>query len=403
MSTREWLSMRCLPGLEILAIVGLFVLLAGLALINDGSRYATQVNLMVFLPAVLLIVISKAWVAVTGRPAFWVLCLLLGWVFVCAWLNGTGSDVAYWFKRCLQILVFVLLVSFLSERSRWFEWGLIAAVGSAMFCAWLSLIHTYWFLGYPWAYREYRLESSGIAGFADFGNAIVAALYYGAMAVLALGLAYKIPMKFRVVWYFGALGLCVAVFMTYSRGVWVALAIGAFSYWALSLPNRLFSLLLGATGAGTLLSVIISPDAMAKVFLNLTHREEIWQYAVKSVEERWLVGLGPEAAFSACIDQLNHCFNQAHSLYLQTVFEFGMLGLLLLLALPITLLKGVWPVSTDPKVRLALPLLAFALVAGVASYHTVLSRPGLVWIYFWLPIGILLGVNRRRAAEGKRV
>lgn len=383
-----------ISGLSWWSGLGLFVLLAGLALVADGSRYATQLNLLLFLPGIFLALLASYWVVLFRSLSGGILLALLGWVLVCAWLNPGGEiDLFRWFKVCLQLLVLMVVVGGLLQRPRLFEGVLVAAVIVAMLCAWLSLYQNYWVLGHPWGYRLHRLEASGVGQLADFGNAIVAGLYYASMAILALGLWHRVtPAWARVLWLAGLAGLCMAVFMTYARGVWIALVLASVCFWGLSLLRRSFVLLVLSLAAVALVAAVLEPQLMAKVFLNLTHREEIWQYTVARLEDTWLLGVGPAAPFNACVAVLKQCFNQAHSLYLQMLFEFGAVGVALFLGLIASLLLGVRHQHDERYVRLAVPLLVFALIAGVASYHAVFPRPGLVWVFLWLPIGILLAM-----------
>lgn len=383
-----------ISGLTGWACVGLFVLLAGLALVADGSRYATQVNLLLFLPAVLLVLIVQPWATITRQPAGWMLIAFLFWVLGCVWFNPGGAiESVRWSRVSLQIVVLVCFVAAALRKEAWFDRALIAAVIVAMVCAWLSLLHTYGVQGYSMGYRAHRLESSGFAGIAEFGNAILAALYYGAMAILALGLWHRLVGYWRVLWLVGLFGLCAAVFLTYSRGVWVALVLAALSFWALTLPRRIFLWVCTLLALTMLAGIAVAPALLAKVFLNLTHREEIWRYAFDQLDSAWLIGLGPEAPFDACIAVLKRCFNKAHSVYVQVLYEFGLVGLVLLLGFVLSLLHGVRRMRSNPHVRVALPLLLFALVAGVASYSALFTRPGLVWVLFWLPVGMLLGAR----------
>lgn len=385
---------RVVTILCIWSCVGLFVLLAGQVLIEDGSRYTTQVNLMLFLPGLLLVVLAKQWANIFDQPVFWMLIALLVWVLCAVFFNpGGDADIKRWLRLCLQIIVFVLTVSIVLHQERFFAGALIAGAAVAMVCAWLSLCQNYFIEGRSLAYRVSRLESSGISGVADFGNAILAALFYAAMLILSVGLWSRIKKGWRFSWLLGICGLGIAVYATYSRGVWIALGAALLFYWALTLSRQYFICLLGVIVAGAFAVLLVSPGMIVKGFLNLNYREEIWQYALEELSHGWFWGVGPAAPFSACIEVLSRCFNQAHSLYLQFMFNFGMIGLAVLGALLISLLFVAWRHRGDDRALIALSLLVFALVAGVASYSELFSRPGLVWMFFWLPVGMLLGVG----------
>ncbi|TXI27875.1 MAG: O-antigen ligase domain-containing protein [Aquipseudomonas alcaligenes] len=383
------------------ACIGLFALLAGLALVEDGSRYATQVNLLLFLPGLPLVLMASRWSELGRQPIFWLLLVFFVWVLGSVLLNPGGPiSLGRWFKVCLQISVFLLLIPILQNRTLWLGRTLILAVMVAMLCAWLSLYQSYWVQGVSLAYRVYRLEASGIWGLADFGNAILAALFYATMVILAVGLWPRIHKAWRLPWLLGLCGLCMAVFATYSRGVWVALALAFLCYWSLALSRRQFVGMLALCGVGGLLALLVAPAMLAKVFLNLSYREEIWQYTLDQLGGNWIFGLGPEASFNACVEALQRCFNQAHSLYLQILYDFGLIGLLILGGLLVSVLQVARGNRHCANVRMALPLLVFALVAGVASYSALFTRPDLVWVFFWLPVGMLLGVGSARSDRG---
>ncbi|MCY1305991.1 hypothetical protein D9M68_835380 [compost metagenome] len=99
---------------------------------------------------------------------------------------------------------------------------------------------------------------------------------------------------------------------------------------------------------------------------------------------------------------MNRCFNQAHSLYLQFTFEYGLPGLLLLLAFVWGLVRsGLSRRGRDNMATLGLALFAFMLVSAVANYYVIFLRPGVFWIVFWLPAGMLMAMScRERAGIG---
>ena len=89
----------------------------------------------------------------------------------------------------------------------------------------------------------------------------------------------------------------------------------------------------------------------------------------------------------------------AHSLYLQLWYEFGIVGFLLFVGLLLSLLHKAWQCREQPLARLGAALLAFAMIAMVSDIYAVFHRPSPYWVVFWLPVGILLGVQKRQQAD----
>lgn len=223
---------------------------------------------------------------------------------------------------------------------------------------------------------------------ADFQNPIVSALYFGVVAVIALCMSLREKGWLKVLSLFAFLGASAYCYFTYSRGVWVGLLAAIMVFLAVSLPARQFRLALWG----------ILPLALAGVFLlgkaggiDASYRDEIfWQWWSK-IDAFWLGGSGAGADTNICIDKIQRCFNQAHSLYLQFFYEYGIPGLLLLVVLIATLLLSGWRYRVRRSFApLGLALMVFAIVVSVANYYVIFLRPGVFWIVFWLPTAILM-------------
>jgi O-antigen ligase len=123
-------------------------------------------------------------------------------------------------------------------------------------------------------------------------------------------------------------------------------------------------------------------------------RDQIWAAWYQRLDDFWLIGAGAGSTFEVCINEIG-CFNQAHNLYLQFFYEYGVFGFigLLLLIVSVAYKTIKYPARSQPLGQLGLPLLVFAVITAVVNYHTVLGRPGIYWMVFWFPIGLILAVN----------
>ncbi|MCY1181755.1 hypothetical protein D9M73_222780 [compost metagenome] len=53
----------------------------------------------------------------------------------------------------------------------------------------------------------------------------------------------------------------------------------------------------------------------------------------------------------------------------------------------------------DDMATLALALVAFMLVSAVANYYVIFLRPGVFWMVFWVPAGMLVAMSSRLCVE----
>lgn len=381
--------------------MGLFVQLSGLLFNNDGSRYATQTYLLLFVPALILLVWRRlsldTWRQVPGI----ILLCLLAWVLVTSVFNtGSSSEPSYWIKIIVLILLYVFAVASLVRHEQAFTWLLMAVVVAAAVFAWLTLYYQFGVLDKRLEYKTLRyagrLSELGWNGLADLDHPIIAGLYYGVFAVLLTYLFVGLNVRG---WQggllaLGMLGLLAYVLFTFSRGAWFSTAAGCFAM-LLLFPNVKSRALIG--GGGLLLVVaayLFWPEIQHELKQGVSHRDLIWNNWAEHLSEFWLMGAGAGA-------ELNFTFPppfkfsvlHAHSLYLQLWYEYGIVGISLFVLLLTSLLWKGWVCRSQPLARLGLALLVFALIAMVSDIYAIFHRPSPYWVVFWFPVGILLGVR----------
>ncbi|AJE20201.1 O-antigen polymerase protein [Azotobacter chroococcum NCIMB 8003] len=385
---------------------GLFVQLAGLVFNNDGSRYATQVYLLLFVPALFLL-LARCFSPDTWRqwPAR-ILLALSAWVLLSGWLNpGAAEDPGHWFKIVGLVLIYVFAVASLVGQPCLFRRLLVAAVAMAALFAWLTLYYQFGVLDKPLDYQQIRftgrLSELGWKGFADLDHPIVAGLYYGVFAVLATGLLVGLPLRAwqAALLVLGMLGLLAYILLTFSRGAWFATAAGGLVT-LLLFPNARSKALLGSGALLLLVALFVFwPEIQHERQVGLSNRDLIWNAWGERFSEFWLMGAGGGADFDFQFPpSFNFSVKHAHSLYLQLWYEYGLVGILLFVALLASLLWKGWQCRAEPLARLGLGLMAFAMVAMVSDIYAIFHRPSPYWVVFWFPVGILLGVRRPSSA-----
>jgi len=387
--------------------VGLFVQLSGLLFNNDGSRYATQTYLLLFVPALLLLLFRRLSAATWRQPPGGILLAVCAWVLLCGWLHpAAGSGPLYWSKIVLLVLLYVFAVASLVRTPRVLVGVLVAALAVAALFAWLTLYYQFGVLDKPLDYQVLRftgrLSELGWRGLANLDHPIVAGLYYGVFAVLASGLLVGLPVRpwQAALLVLALLGLLAYILLTFSRGAWFATAAGSVAM-LLLFPNRRSKALLGAAGLLLVVALLVFwPEVQHEQQVGLSHRELIWANWRERLSDFWLLGSGAGAEFKFVFPPPAHwSVKHAHSLYLQFWFEYGLPGVLLLIALLASLLWKGWTCRAEPLARLGLALLIFALVAMVSDIYAIFHRPSPYWVVLWLPVGILLGVRKPASAE----
>ena len=396
-------------GLLWLLGLGLFAQLSGLTFNNDGSRYATQVYLLLLVPSLVLLV----WLR--GAVDFWrqlpavLLLLLMGWALLVAGMHeGSGRSLGYWLKVMLLLLLYVYGVACLAHSERRFAWVVLAAVVVTALFAWLTLYYQFGVLDRPLGYnnlRRARLRELGWSGYADLDHPIVAGLYYGVFVMLLTWLFIRAKTNFwqSSLLALGMLGLMVYVLFTFSRGAWFSVLASGFVLLLLFHNRKSLSLLLVG---GLLLLVtlyVFWPEIQSERRIGISGRHFIWDAWFERLHDFWLMGAGAGADFKFTFPegtpQAGRSFKHAHSLYLQLWYQYGIIGILLFISLLISLLWKGWTCRAQSLARLGLALLVFAMVAMVSDVYAIFTRPNPYWVLFWFPVGILLGVQKPTAVH----
>lgn len=393
-----WKKIRLESVLLAWMSIGLFVQLAGLLFNADGSRYATQIYLLLFVPALLLLLRDRFAPELWRQlPAYCLLALMV-WVVAIAGLHpGSEKTLGYWLKIVLLLALYVFAVARLVANPRRFHMVLVAAALVAVLFAWLTLYYQLIVLDRSLEYsvlRRVRVRELGWGGLADLDHPIVAGLYYGVFAIMITWffLAWRMTAMRTSMLALAMLGLLLYVLLTFSRGAWFSVAVGGFVL-LLLFPNRKSRGLLALGIILLLVAVYLFwPEIQNERRIGVSGRDRIWQNWLSLLPGFWMAGAGAGAELPLTLwggFKVIH----AHSLYLQLWYEYGIVGIGLFLALLASLLWKGWRCRSNPLALLGLGLLVFAMVAMVSDVYAIFHRPSPYWVMLWLPVGILLGVT----------
>ncbi len=331
---------------------------------------------------------------------------LLGVVFVfLLYLSANSLLVAedmQMLRRLLVIMALLVVVCIIGKREAfWFQLLAVSVVAGAGY-ALVSLVHNYVIGNLPLGYREARLSGTGFAGVAEFGNTIVAGLNYGFCLIAAAWLFFVTRSKgVRVLWLFCLMTLAIYLYFTFARTSWVAAMIGVALVAWLMLPARERWFLIGATAIVAAIVGVLGYDALAYEFgtRGVTYRDEIWEAVISRMDGHWWFGhgIGAPLAGISIAGGLNIVHN-THNLYLEVLYQTGLVGLSLLMAMMAGI---VWRLLRSDERLAVLWLAVFVAMAAVmlVELRSFIGSPNLVWIWFWLPLGGALALGRRDAND----
>ena len=275
---------------------------------------------------------------INGGVRVWLLFALMTLVFTLVNYGGMKGVLAGGIRFCMLPLLPCAWV-LLSERKR--VWRTLYAFGTVTLLISLYGMYQYFFtaLSAQWTDTELFSEEFGRLT-ATFENPNV----YGTFLLIAVPLSL-IGAVFAKGWrgkvFFGIVAAVATVnmFLTYSRGCYVALAISVMILLVCKGRGWLWA------GAGALaLSPFYLPESVMRRIMSIgnladtsvSYRINIWKGALRMFEKYWWMGVGiGDAAFVSiyqsealtAVEDAPH----AHNLFLQIACEGGVLGLLILL------------------------------------------------------------------------
>ncbi|CAG8871227.1 hypothetical protein PS627_04358 [Pseudomonas fluorescens] len=384
--------------------LGFVVHIAGMLFITDGSRHTTISNATLFIPALILLIFDKPLRQSLLSRNYLLVGLLLTFTIAIALINSDSPNSAsHQFKTALYVILYLSTINLLIR-----EGGMEACLNILFIVsgatAVASMIVQTIALDQNIFVGGHRLFSLGYEEYANFKNPIIAALYYAFFAIYGF---YQLLTKrysriTNVLFSACVLGLTLYLYCTFARGVWLAYSVTICTIALLHHSERSRRWLIATAVLTVATAITLLPVLTDQYSRGLSLRDIIWKGWLERLGEFWLIGAGAGRRFEICI-AADQCFSQAHNLFLQFFYEFGIIGFVLL----VCMLIGAFRQSLNRRARamplgsLGLPLLIFSIITAMFDYHTVLNRPGVYWLIFWLPIGLILSTQLKRGSQDK--
>lgn len=334
---RDQLSVAKWPGL--LAMIGISFVLVMVPLFPERATFGGLPLDKVILSVPIAILLSVPLLTRTQRqdwphigielPAF----LFLGWAMLSTLFTGAEAAVLGTWVRYAAYIVLVYAVAAIATdkgRLRAMSWILALSGTATTLYAFYQWMNPREFIG-MWGLYE------GVATrvFSTFGNPNFYAEYLVILIAVSLGLFFTERGYLRTTASVLLALQVIALLLTFTRGSWVALAIGL----AITLLLIDYRLLLPFVFGGAAVASVI-PGVLER-FLSLFNLEGssgfrlgLWRIAGDAMAERPLFGIGAGRFYDAFTEvvmtnpehTIGYLFVGAHQSYFQLAAEIGIIG-----------------------------------------------------------------------------
>jgi O-antigen ligase len=217
---------------------------------------------------------------------------------------------------------------------------------------------------------------------------------YGIFLVLCVHYLFSERGRDNKLLYASLAGILLSlVVFTQSRTALAAVAMGL-----LVLVGYRALAVVAVGGAVSLLLVASNAQEWIYRVETLSFRPGIWRQVISDMSGHWGVGHG--YLLDPHVSAYDQVFNHAHNGYLATLRDGGLVGLALLLAL--LAVAGLWALRLyrERGERLYLALLLYGMTAITMDFDRLLVHPKELWLFFWLPVALIMAVYPHRDDPG---
>lgn len=367
--------------------VGWFALLTGMFWIGDRRLYHTLYYATLAAPVLLLLALQPRHWSLLQRITLLRLFLLFATYMLLSLSWADSSDALLsMVKRPLYIALLFAATVVLGQSqpvrlALATEWAARVAVLSAVISIAIYL---------------YRAEGGRLSGYGALYNPLLSSHVFGFFAVYWLCRWYQHPSPCNWIALLGLLPLGLLLLLTGSRTP--LLAIAACIGWlaVVRWRPRVWPLL----GLAVLIGLAWQWLQPAEGLLNrgLSYRPAIWAEVLRQLQGHLTFGLGLTHPQVFPVAGLPQALADTHNLELGVLFEGGLVGLGLWLAMYGHALVYAWRQRQSNDVLTASTLVIFGLVAGLTEGSAFFSRPKEHWFLLWIPLALLAATQSRSAA-----
>lgn len=342
----------------------------------------------VFFPGLLLL---PSVLRQSRRSFIWLtLVAYLGYMLASSLWSEDFSAAMLWqhVRYTLYILSFILLTLYFFMRDRLLPEAILHGLTLAVIlAATISILYFEQVTMLP-ALTEKRLVGLGITE-----NPNPSAFIYGFFGVVALDYARRHwGEKLAYVYAAGAIIIAVFVILTQSNTSLLALSAGSTLLFLVdhrrAWPALVTGLLLGlATAIYLAWSLGLTSTA---IDIGFVRRLPIWQHILEQWQDAPIFGHGYQKVIMLEDNGEPSIMSYAHSTFLSTLRDGGLVGLALLLLVYFFALRAALKMAFTDDRALYLCLFVFGLVCVLVDTDQIVTRPRELWIILWLPMACLM-------------
>ena len=270
-------------------------------------------------------------------------------------------------------------------------------------------------------YSQHPFPHRRLSGFGQLDNPIMASSVYGTVFIACIYLfeqQHTTKMNLLCVGMIGAVFLYMV--LTQSRGPLLAWGVTMLG-WTVSerlvykrnkcnCRNKLWIVLLLAFSTGAILFVCYPKFFKSRLLRTTTHRLDVWTQGLVQANNAPCFGHGLNADTRIVLAKYGKARQHHHSVYLETLFYGGIVGLLLLIGLVGSGIQQALTRPREPEKFFLTCMLVFGALCMATDGKTLIGHPKPVWFFFWFPIALVAASevsgnplrDEKRTTEGSR-
>lgn len=295
-------------------------------------------------------------------------------------------------RRSIILLVFLFVIGGYSFYLRFNYDRLIYVLGVGSFFLGNFYLYNYFSINdFTFAgYRDNPVQGTGLSWLANYDNTITAALHISFICIAAVWSYFNSKNKLVSCFYcFSFFILLMAIVLTFARTAWVAIFFSLLVFFIYELKRnklKVFYLYGVLLVMGVVYIATFYSTDMAR---GLTYRDETWVSILSNMEsvKDWIFGMGPGASVSFVKLPDGSFSVHAHSIYVETIYRYGLLGLLLFLSLFFLAIRNLIIFSSRSNVFF-IAVLCGAGAAMFFDFSNLIYSPNLIWLWVWFPIAV---------------
>ena len=289
------------------------------------------------------------------------------------------------FRHALYPLIFVTITVYMFETNpKIFNKIFICLIIAAVIGAAANIV--FW-------YKDHPFPNSRLAGWGRFENPIVIGCCYGMIAVITVTRAFQAEKKRDMLIYLATtIAFLGFIILTQSKLALITLSITLLVTVIIHF-NRTSIMFLIAAVMLFASFLWLEPEVFRRFSIEKpVSRFYIWKQVLDDSMYKPFFGHG-------ILDEMSTVFSgktytTPHSIYVGTLFYFGICGMLLLAVFMLWTLKISFDYARRSKDYLPFLLCIFGMISCAGDFGILIDHPNGLWVLFWLPTSLAIAKYR---------